>query len=296
MKLCECGCKEELAIEGNRFIRGHNQRVDNNFLINGCNRNKGLTKETSEHIRKQAETLKRMYASGDIIPWALGHTKETHASITSISKSLSGKNNPMYGKYHTEETKNKISNSVSITLKQKYASGEIIHPRGMKGKHHSEKTKRKLRKANKGNPKISRAFKGKKLTEEHKKKIKKSHKKLWKDPDYRSKQSKAMLKGLLKRPTSFEQQIIDLIQKHNLPFKYVGDGEVWIARKNPDFIETNGKKLLIEVYFSLWHSDDYEIKRAEHFLKYGFKTIFLNEDDLLNNNWDDICLNKIMED
>ena len=50
----------------------------------------------------------------------------------------------------------------------------------------------------------------------------------------------------------FEQ----ICKKYNLPFKYTGDGSFWIGKKpaiNPDFIESNGKKIAVEI-FSYWHN------------------------------------------
>jgi hypothetical protein len=128
-----------------------------------------------------------------------------------------------------------------------------------------------------------------------KQKISISSKKLWQNPEYREKTIKAILRGLRKRPSTFEQKIINLCKKYNLPFKYVGNGEVIINYVNPDFIETNGKKLLIEVYNSFFHPKDYEEKRAKRFAKYGYKTLFLNENDIETKNWEEICLNKIRE-
>lgn len=58
------------------------------------------------------------------------------------SENLSGKNNPFYGKCHTEETRKKISEANQGKL-----SGEN-HP--MYGKHHSEESKRKISESGKG--------------------------------------------------------------------------------------------------------------------------------------------------
>ena len=46
----------------------------------------------------------------------------------------------------------------------------------------------------------------------------------------------------------------DICKKHNLPFKYTGDGSFWIDKLNPDFIECNGKKTCIEIFGDYWHS------------------------------------------
>jgi hypothetical protein len=101
------------------------------------------------------------------------------------------------------------------------------------------------------------------------------------------------LKGLMKRPTSFEQKIIDLIEERNYPFKYVGDGKLIICYKNPDFVNSNGEKLLIETYFSKWHIKNYEENRSKLFGRYGFRVLFLNEQDLERKNWKEICSKKI---
>lgn len=103
------------------------------------------------------------------------------------------------------------------------------------------------------------------------------------------------LKGLLKRPTSFERRLIELINEFDLPFKYVGDGELFIAYKNPDFINNNGEKILVETYYSGLHPKNYEEVRSQIFQRVGFHTIFLDENDLLSKNWKMICLNKIEE-
>lgn len=74
-------------------------------------------------------------------------------------------------------------------------------------------------------------------------------------------------------------------------WKYVGDGQVWIARANPDFINTNGQKLLIETYTPYFKEKDYGSveayveQRGSHFLAYGFKTLFL---DLYEKDWDSL--------
>ena len=58
-------------------------------------------------------------------------------------------------------------------------------------------------------------------------------------------------------------------------------------------------KIIIEVYYSYYKKkvfgsvENYIKKRSEHFAKYGFKTIFIDENDIENINWKNICLEKI---
>ena len=119
------------------------------------------------------------------------------------------------------------------------------------------------------------------------------HKKVWENPEFKRKMLSILLKSLFKRPTSFEKKIIDLITKYNLPYKYVGNGQVIIDSLNPDFINTDGQKILIESYCKYWHPNNYEEQRIKRFAKYGFKIIFLNDNDLKREDWEQICLNKI---
>jgi len=121
---------------------------------------------------------------------------------------------------------------------------------------------------------------------EIKEKMRNSKRRNWANKNYREKQLKAILKGLFKRPTSLEQKMIDFIQKHNLPFKYCGDGSILIGFKNPDFVENNGRKLCIEIAnkVKFMHPDGWDIKRIEHFAKYGWKCLVLWEDELKNED------------
>jgi hypothetical protein len=104
-----------------------------------------------------------------------------------------------------------------------------------------------------------------------------------------------ILESLWHRPTSYEQKIIDLCEENQLPFKYVGDGTLLINYKNPDFIHSNGKKLLIEVYEEYWHPENYEEKRQGYFSKFGYEILFISGKELNEVNWKEICLNKINE-
>jgi len=84
-----------------------------------------------------------------------------------------------------------------------------------------------------------------------------------------------------RRPTSIEKILIELINKYNLSWRYVGDGQLWIDGKNPDFIHKD-KKIIIEVLGRYWHNEEEIKNRKQHFEKYGWKMIFLWEEELTN--------------
>ena len=58
-------------------------------------------------------------------------------------------------------------------------------------------------------------------------------------------------------------------------------------------ISSNGRKLLIETYHSFWHDKNYETERFKIFEKYGYKTLFFNENDLTRGDWREYCLGRI---
>ena len=105
---------------------------------------------------------------------------------------------------------------------------------------------------------------------------------------YGFKKGNQCLKGLKKKlMSSLEIKFQQIVQKNNLPYKFVGNGEVIIGRKCPDFVNTNGENIAIEVYatahklkigqaknktIELWQQE-----RQEIFNKYGWKIEFFNE-------------------
>lgn len=99
-----------------------------------------------------------------------------------------------------------------------------------------------------------------------------------------------MLDNLHVRPTSIEKQFTYIAERHNLPYQYVGDGSLLIGYRNPDFINTNGSKICIEVANHFHHPDPWANKRKEHFAKYGWECFIffcdkynrLNEQEVLD--------------
>ena len=128
-------------------------------------------------------------------------------------------------------------------------------------------------------------FYGKHHTEATRQKMSNADKELWKNADH----AKKMFEAQQHKPNQ-EELFLDALIQLNFPdeFKYVGDGKVWIEGKNPDWININGKKIVIEYNGFVWgvdipnvgHSLKKDTLKAEHYAKYGFKTINLSRDDL----------------
>jgi len=115
-------------------------------------------------------------------------------------------------------------------------------------------------------------------------------------------------KGIHTRPTKPELIFEGICKKYALPFRYVGNGELWIGKTkklNPDFIECNGKKIIIEVLGDYWHSpllnrnlpEHGDLKyRKKHYSKYKWKSIFLWETDLKRDDAEAFILSTLKKE
>jgi hypothetical protein len=253
---CGCGCKEKL-LKYNKWdrertmIKGHN------------NKGKPLSEEHKRKISKNKERRLKI---------SLANTGKKRTEEFKIKMSLINK-----GKHFTEEHKKKLSLVHTGLTKQ---NCEYI-------KNMANTKKRLFREG-----KLVSHMKGKHKTLEQIEKNRLTKIAQWKDPnsiynnqEYRERLVKSQIKGLIKRPTSFEKFIIDLCLKYNLPFIYTGDGRVLINFKNPDFLDEKNK-LVIEVFFSYFKIRDYgSVENYKEFCrnKYesaGYKVIFLDENDI----------------
>jgi len=118
----------------------------------------------------------------------------------------------------------------------------------------------------------------------------------WENPVYRAnqveKQRIAMrkrlpkvLKGQRRKPTKPEIIMNSILDRH-FPgeWKYTGDAKVIIEGRNPDFVNINGKKAIIEVFGVYWHPL-FDVSKTEQFYsQYGYKTLIVWEDELKDEN------------
>lgn len=202
------------------------------------------------------------------------------ATIRKMSKVMSGKNHPFYGKHHTEEAKSKMSKAKSGKNNPLY------------GKHLTRATRKKMSRAHIGKyhtevtiKKISKAKSGKYLSKEHKKRLSKIAIKRWRTKEYQSRIREA--RSL--KPNKVEQKLYNLLKELTFrDYKYVGDLQFFLGGKNPDFMNVNGQKKLIELYGKYWHDPKKFPKRQtpkqriEYFKKYGFDTLVIEESELKN--------------
>jgi len=168
--------------------------------------------------------------------------------------------------------------------------------RALAGRRLSEEHKRK----------ISESLRGRELSAEHKKKLseasKRNNPRWWathpypesakaklskimsdklKDPEIRRDWVARLWSG--RRPTRPELKLLNIINANNLPYKYVGDGKLFLGNPpmNPDFIHET-ESVVIEVFGSYWHSKEDEEKRIEAWNKLGFECTVIWDFELNN--------------
>jgi hypothetical protein len=98
---------------------------------------------------------------------------------------------------------------------------------------------------------------------------------------YGSMGGQASIRSQHKRPNNLEVHFLDFIQRNRMPYRYTGNGEVWIGNHNPDFINVNGEKKVIELFGKYWHGEkrmgmdkkEHEEDIVSHYSNYGFKCI-----------------------
>ena len=94
--------------------------------------------------------------------------------------------------------------------------------------------------------------------------------------------AKAALKVRYK-PNYPEQQLLNILELH-FPnqWKFVGNGEVWLGNRNPDFLNTDGRKIVIELFGTHWHDLFDVARRTEHYKQYGFACLCFWSDEISN--------------
>lgn len=175
---------------------------------------------------------------------------------------------PLLGKHHSEETKAKLRET---------SRTRVPHPSGsdhpLYGKSPSIETRTKIATSLKGQQCPPNSY-----APAARRKIGIKAKKRWASPEFRRRVIPKCL--TCQKPNRSEQSLINLFQVHSLPFKYVGNGEFILGGKCPDFINTNGKKQVIELFGRFWHPESDVTERTEHFKQYGFDTLIIWEEEL----------------
>jgi len=209
---------------------------------------------------------------------------------------ISGHNKSMLGQKHSKQSKIKNRNShigKKPTLKTRKKMS-ISH----KGKHKYwlDKENLKIRGSKNG-------MYGKKQSLKHKLITQKMLKKCWDNVKVKNEIIKKWMKACTHSPNKKEQKLL-LFLTQILPkkYKFVGDGQVIIGGFNPDFINVNGQKKIIELYGDYWHANpnkysandilfsekmakeiwNKDKKRLKTYSRYGYNTLVIWEHELID--------------
>ncbi len=180
--LSTCYTKEDLDFEEIFFIEkfitlnqnfGYNLKSGGSYgkhsektkkKISEANKGKKRSEETKKKISKSQQNMSEE-TKNKMSKAKQNMSEETKRKMSESCKGkFKGEKNPMYGKHHSEEAKNKISEGNRNKKMTEEAKNKISE--GNRGKKRSEESKKKY----------SEAKKGKKRSEETKKKISKSMK------------------------------------------------------------------------------------------------------------------------
>lgn len=124
---------------------------------------------------------------------------------------------------------------------------------------------------------ISNYWYGKKFSDEHRRALSLSH--------LGYKHSEEQLRKILGRRdiSTLEAKMQEIIKNNNLPYQFVGNGKLFIGRKNPDFVNVNGENKAIEVYYRKHKQmfrgnvDNWKKERTNIFNQYGWSLLFFDE-------------------
>ena len=110
-------------------------------------------------------------------------------------------------------------------------------------------------------------------------------KKLWQGKNYREKSLKASMLGRQIKPNKPEKLLNNLLNQVLLnEYHFVGNGQVILHGFNPDFINCNGQKKIIELYGDYWHNKPSNIERDKRRLvsykKLGYQTLIVWQHEL----------------
>ena len=110
----------------------------------------------------------------------------------------------------------------------------------------------------------------------------------WKNKKYRE---NIMRKFKPNKPEKLLNRLLN--KRFNKEYKYVGSGEVVLGGLNPDFINCNGQKKIVELYGCYWHNckkcgfgngRKIDKRRIKTYIQYGYKTLIIWEHELKELN------------
>ena len=189
------------------------------------------------------------------IPWNKGLTKETDERLLETSKNIS---RSCQGRIPWNKNLTKV-----LDPRVKGRANSVT--KGMTGHTHSTVSKIKI-----GVKRLNQS-----VSQETKHKLCLRSKATW---DNMTKEERILRIGnmLHRRTPSYPEQVFSNLCKS---FKYVGDGQLIIEGKNPDFVDATGTKL-IEIWGEHWHKGQNPQDRITLFKNLGYACLIIRAKEL----------------
>lgn len=213
-----------------------------------------------DYLANQSKKKKELYANPD----SVYNTPEYKA------RQIESQNTPEFVARHSEIKRKQRANPNSIYNSPEYRAKQIEAQNTPEYlANHSKKARAAHRNPNSGYN--TQAYKDKKSEEGL------AH---WRDSEF----TENMKVARNIRPNKPEQLILDYLNE-NLPGEwiYTGDFSFFLGGKNPDFLNINGRKLLIELFGDYWHEGHNPQDRIDFFGELGFDTLVIWESELYSS-------------
>ena len=119
----------------------------------------------------------------------------------------------------------------------------------------------------------------------------------WSNPLHREKQRQIINEAILgdsdfrkkclcrKSKTNEEAYLEQLLSSE---YKFVGNGQLWIGGKNPDFVSVDNSKRLVELWGDYFHKGQNPFTRILYFKLFGFDTLVIWASEL--KHYDQVML------
>ena len=264
---------------------------------------KGLTKETDPRVKVRSDSLRKTIKKRGT--WQKGLTKETDERLAKMGKKVS---KTRMGHVVTDETKAKISAKNSQILgsnEHKIKQSEMMKEMWKTSSYKKIRSEITLKRLNEGGFVMTEEKKEKmrqyhaegrfdKLkrppSTETKAKIGKKNKinttRLWQTEDFIRKQ----MIGRGVKPNKLELYFQRFLDKY-FPneWKFVGDGQLIVGRKCPDFNNIVRHGRLIELFGDYFHKGEDPQDRILYFREYGYETLVIWENEVYKKTEEELC-------
>lgn len=138
------------------------------------------------------------------------------------------------------------------------------------GKPHTEEAKRKISESMKKAHRKSNWWKGREHKESTKRILSEKQKAKWRNPTYRITQGSAQAR----KPTKAEKRLLTLLNKwFPNEWMYVGDEALFIEGRNPDYVNKNGQRKVIELFGEYWHEEGEVAAYDKFYTSIGYKCL-----------------------